>query len=305
MQGLDPYNSSMSSLKKILVGLDFSEVCWAALRRAVWIAQSWDASIKVLHVLQEFPYEGAGQKSNLVEAMNQLEEEASEELSKRVQEIVMDQVRSETKVSVGTPYQEVLKAAGDEKVDLIVLGNESRSGLDGWVLGRTCETILRNSPVPVWIERQGVSGEIRSLLLPTDLSENSRLGIDQGLAWARQIRAKVFFIHVADVPFVPSFSMIDPKDYEESMAQMGNEKFQEFISDLPLGDLQTETIFSMGDPGREILKAAKDKEIDLIALTTHGNTGLANRKLGTVATHLTRHAPCATLTLRSLHLELT
>ena len=54
----------------------------------------------------------------------------------------------------------------------------------------------------------------------------------------------------------------------------------------------------MGDPGVEILQAAKRQGADLIVMATHGRKGLRHLVLGSVAEHVVREAPCPVLTVK-------
>ena len=53
-----------------------------------------------------------------------------------------------------------------------------------------------------------------------------------------------------------------------------------------------------GLPFTEILRVAREKDIDLIVMGTHGHTGLAHVFLGSVADKVVRRAPCPVLTVR-------
>lgn len=53
-----------------------------------------------------------------------------------------------------------------------------------------------------------------------------------------------------------------------------------------------------GTPFEEIVRFARDKDIDLIVMGTHGHTGLAHLFLGSVAEKVVRRAPCPVLTVR-------
>jgi nucleotide-binding universal stress UspA family protein len=74
------------------------------------------------------------------------------------------------------------------------------------------------------------------------------------------------------------------------------EKFvQEHLADVKF-PLVTEV--QMGRPFMEIIRYARDKEIDLIVLGTHGRSGLKHALLGSVAERVVRKAPCPVLTIR-------
>ena len=53
-----------------------------------------------------------------------------------------------------------------------------------------------------------------------------------------------------------------------------------------------------GSPYPEIVKYAKDNDIDVIAIGTHGRTGLSHVLMGSVAENVVRHAPCPVLIIR-------
>lgn len=53
-----------------------------------------------------------------------------------------------------------------------------------------------------------------------------------------------------------------------------------------------------GSPFVEIIRYTREKEIDLIVLATHGQTGLVHVMLGSVAEMVVRKAPCPVLTVR-------
>ena len=59
-----------------------------------------------------------------------------------------------------------------------------------------------------------------------------------------------------------------------------------------------EPIILFGVPFVEIIKTAKDKNIDLIVIGTHGRTGLAHMLIGSVAEKIVRKAPCPVLTIK-------
>jgi nucleotide-binding universal stress UspA family protein len=65
-----------------------------------------------------------------------------------------------------------------------------------------------------------------------------------------------------------------------------------------LNEVPSETKVEWGDPEAEILKAAKPSAFDLIAMTTHGRTGLRRELVGSVAEMVLRHAEIPVLAFR-------
>jgi nucleotide-binding universal stress UspA family protein len=63
------------------------------------------------------------------------------------------------------------------------------------------------------------------------------------------------------------------------------------------GKARYEVDIMMGDPGVEVLQAAKRWGANLIVMATHGRRGLRHLVLGSVAEHVVREASCPVLTV--------
>lgn len=61
---------------------------------------------------------------------------------------------------------------------------------------------------------------------------------------------------------------------------------------------RVDRVIRMGTPFVEIVRYAKEKEIDLIVMGTHGRTGVVHALIGSVAEKVVRKAPCPVLTVR-------
>jgi len=56
-------------------------------------------------------------------------------------------------VLLGVPYEEIIKFADKEKIDLIIMGTYGRSGLDRFIFGSVAERVVRKAPCPVMTVR--------------------------------------------------------------------------------------------------------------------------------------------------------
>ena len=72
----------------------------------------------------------------------------------------------------------------------------------------------------------------------------------------------------------------------------------EFVKKQVPAVLETETVTRFGHAVDGITLAAKDLDVDLIVIATHGHTGLKHLLLGSVAERVVRLAPCPVLTVR-------
>jgi universal stress protein A len=138
----------------------------------------------------------------------------------------------------------------------------------------------------------------RKILCPTDFSEGARQALR--LALAMSADAQLVLLHVWQPPYVygadatfPGAVAVETKSVAENeLAQWKNEVEQ-------LGARGVTTLMVSGAPWHEIVELARrDPTIDLIAMGTHGYTGLKHVLLGSVAEKVVRHAPCPVLAAR-------
>ena len=156
--------------RKILVPVDLSELSMGGLRAAKEIAELRDAELKVLHVAQESDYmpsfRGGGYPTEFTRRMaiptNKMLEEAQVELESRLISM-LKQVSAGPKVASillwGEPIEEILRVAGSEDFDLIVMATHGRTGLNRLLIGSVAEQVIRRAPCPVLVIRDKVIGE--------------------------------------------------------------------------------------------------------------------------------------------------
>lgn len=141
----------------------------------------------------------------------------------------------------------------------------------------------------------------KRILFPTDFSEGALHALPYALDMAKTCNAKLYMIHViydvatASGLYVPHVSFDEMyKDLGKS-AQKELEKFGcEELKDLK----DVEYTVLRGIPYDEILKFAKEKNIDIIVIGTHGRKGLDRFLFGSTAEKVVRYAPCPVLTVR-------
>jgi nucleotide-binding universal stress UspA family protein len=150
--------TSQVPFKRLICAVDFSEASMAAMRYAVSLAAEADASLTVVHVL-EWPWEEPPAPAldslpaevgfNLAAYRRAREGEAESRLAALVPEWARDWCAPETRIRHGKPYVEVLKAADEERADLIVVGVRGRNPVDMTVFGSTTNQLVRRATCPV------------------------------------------------------------------------------------------------------------------------------------------------------------
>lgn len=139
------------NIEKILFATDFSEGSAVAIPYAVDMAKRYGARLYFVHVVYDItkatgwyvPHVAVG------EIYNEIEKNAKAEIAKISTDEMKDLKDIGHVILKGTPYEEIIKFAEDNEVDLIVLGTHGRKGIDRVLFGSTAEQILRNAPCPV------------------------------------------------------------------------------------------------------------------------------------------------------------
>lgn len=145
----------------------------------------------------------------------------------------------------------------------------------------------------------------KRILVPVDGSAPSRQAIATALTLAKEIRAKVRILNVADVlppPALDAPASIDVDAYRGAMIAAGRAILEDATGRARRARIAVETrlVETVGrDVSGTISDEARRWRADLIVVGSHGRSGLARVFLGSVAEGVARHAPCAVLLVRA------
>jgi nucleotide-binding universal stress UspA family protein len=144
--------------------------------------------------------------------------------------------------------------------------------------------------------------DLQRILVPTDFSKHSQSALAYAVAFADRFDATLFLLHVVQdlALFIPDMVAVAPP-LTPSVAQLTEAvqaAFDRLIRDNHLEKLTVRREVREGTPFFEIIRYARDMDIDLIVMGTHGHSGLAHVLLGSVTEKVVRKAPCPVLTVR-------
>ncbi len=147
---VDPVNQTIT-LKKILVGCDFSPDSDLAFQHAVSLAQEFEADLYLAHVIEP------SASSVLLKPDKMLSEEIEQKLHQRLTDKLMGMVPEdarnwcspETLILAGQPYEALGKYAKSNEMDMIVLGVRGHGLVKTLLLGSTTDRVARQAPCPV------------------------------------------------------------------------------------------------------------------------------------------------------------
>jgi nucleotide-binding universal stress UspA family protein len=145
--------------------------------------------------------------------------------------------------------------------------------------------------------------EIQKILFATDFSENSRWALKYALSFAQKYAAKLYILHVIHQPSYPlgmyaeiSFDAMDK--FYRNLSGITEKEMRELCEKELFGFRNYEAMILSGTPFLEILRTAREKEVDLIVVGTHGRTGLDHVLFGSTAEKVVRRASCPVVSVR-------
>ena len=143
----------------------------------------------------------------------------------------------------------------------------------------------------------------KKILWPTDFSSTSLHGANYARALREMFRAELHVIHVIPPMLGPELPATIPPE----MPPIATDPGLLANSKRNLTTLAQDTFGScdgivceafFGNPWDAVCEYAKQHEIDLIVIATHGRTGLAHALIGSTAERIVQHAPCPVLTIK-------
>jgi len=144
----------------VLFPTDFSTASDAALAHAEALAKQSGAELLIVHVEEPPLAYGGG------ELYYGLPEPTSDRIQKMLADVQPKDsaVKFKHRLAMGDPAGEIVRIAGEEKVDSIVLGTHGRTGLSRLLMGSVAEGVVRRAPCPVLVYRESarlVDGEAK------------------------------------------------------------------------------------------------------------------------------------------------
>lgn len=222
---------------------------------------------------------------------------------------------------------DILKyVASDPSVAAIALCTHGRGGLGRLVFGSVAEEILHSAPVPLLLLRPAEDGppeslaalpEFRRILVPLDGSPAAEQALGHARGLARATGAILILLSVALTPYDHLLATAPPPPVPatgagpppasvttsavapwETEAERITEYLQAQAEALRREGLPVETELTYGKPAAEITAVSKRVAADILVMATHGRSGLARVRLGSVALEVAQTSRLPVLLVR-------
>ncbi|MEE4349297.1 MAG: universal stress protein [Pacificimonas sp.] len=281
-------DSAGRAFKKILVATDLSARSDRAIERAVQIAKASDAELRVIHIVDD----------DLPDRIHRKLVAAAEE---EIGEVDLPE-NAEIAVITGKDYRAITQDAADWEADLTVLGIH-RVGSDKPVTGTTMERVVRMGGRPTLVVSERAREPYKRVVVATDFSMHARYALRCAATLCPD--ADLHLVHVFHVPFEGfQYGSETRREYRDEYARDLNRLVAEEMEGLTktLSDSATLNVHQHlvhGDVVGGLSEQVQELKPDLLAIGTHGRTGIARALIGSVAASFLNKPPCDVLAVKA------
>lgn len=263
---------------QILAATDFSTRSNRALRQAGLLAQSGNAQLHIVHVVDD------DQPEELVRLEKREAERVLKEQTESMPEL--GSVQTHAMVVTGDPFDGILRTGSDVNADLIVMGSHRKQFLLDIFIGTTIERVIRKGRFPVLMVNNEAQRRYEKIVAPVDMSDPSahalRVALSTRLIGGRATLLHAFFPLGKGKMFVAGVDQVAIDEYVASERRKATDELATFLIANELGREKWSLRVEDGAPMEVISRAVTEMRPDLLVMGTHGRSGLLKGLIGSV-----------------------
>ena len=283
--------------KKILVPLDGSDLAELALPYAQELADAFNSELTLLYV-----------------------GEASEEQYLHMYELYLEKMAMQTKkqvkrvspvvISGKKPAEGIVKYTEKNDIRLIVMASHGSSGIIPWAKGGIASKVIEAVGVPLLLIKETKRRQtkekhlISRILLPLDGSEAGEAAITRVKELKSRLEAEVVLLEVVpesqDLRTIGGIDhILYPEQEIETFKKEAKANLDKVYKRLQRGKGELKVEIRTGEVSKEILNYAKKRKVSLIAIASHGHSGMTKWVFGSTAQKIISDSPIPVLVVKA------
>ena len=272
-------------LKKILIPLDGSELGELALVYAKELAGALNLQVQLTFVVEHRNKETSQVFENY---LDKVAERLRTQVKRTNQESEINTV-----VLNGEPASALIEYSKKEGVDLLIIMSHGQSGIMPWVMGGTASKVVQRSQVPVLVVRASEALSRRrpiqvfkKILLPLDGSPMGEAALPYVKIIAQALDCEVILLRVVEaVQKIYTVGGIDHFVYSDQQIERMKNEAQQYLEKISrqFEKVKISNVLRIGDAAREIVKVSDEEKVNLIAMSSHGKSGITQWVMGSVS----------------------
>ena len=295
---------SKTMYSKILVPLDGSKTAENVLPFVRSFARALEIPIELMAVLDvaEMARHIAADQASMLRTLVDDQTRRFENYLKGVTKNFPERA-TQCAVRKGSPAEMIIEAAAAEKGTVIAMATHGRSGVDRWLIGSVAEKILRGASNPLLLVRASEKepawdvATLKTVIVPLDGSELAESVLPSVEALAKKLNLEVILFGVYGGPYNAGGGgegFFNVRQVEAFIAELRGETVSYLSAraeELKQKGLQKVSFTAKdGLPADEIIAFAGRTPESLIAMSTHGRSGVQRWMLGSVTETVVRHS---------------
>jgi len=210
----------------------------------------------------------------------------------------------------GDPATKIVDEAAKDPSTLVAMSTHGRSGVTRWVLGSVANKVLQATDNPMLVVHPHETGtttgkaKLPNMVVPLDGSKVAEQILPHATAIAKALAQKVVLVRVTPAPSDYYRYMEYPvgryQDFSKEVDDLAQQYLQVMTEKLHAQGIQAvEHRMMHGQPAVAVIDVVKEVPQCLVAMTTHGRSGVGRWVLGSVADRVVRHSGAPVLLIRA------
>lgn len=268
----------MHPLRKILVGLDATEMDSALIQFASFLARTYSAeNVYFINVIKNVPLPNSVRKE-----FPTLMEDAIKDRKKLLEKTVIENfdmtLSCKVKIAVengAMPSKHILRLAEKYNIDAIVVGRKKNLKGSSVVTQR----LARRAACSLLIVPEKEYSSVCKLMVATDFSQDSMAAMEEAIAVASKCKsegknAEILALHVYQVPSGYHYTGKSYEEFAQIMEQNARKEYQKFLRKVDTKGIEIKPIFTdkQEDIVATIYEKAVKEEVDCIVIGGKGKT---------------------------------
>lgn len=274
-------------MKKILIPIDFSKHSEYAAKLASKMAKKNNSEVHLLHMI-ELPTGiidmAAGSNFSIPESMLYIRKVRDKMLTWKERFFTKNENVTHA-IRFQNPFEGIRDYVKKHNIDLITMGSKGHTDIEEILIGSNTEKVVRTSEIPVLVIKKDTDGfKFKNIVFASSFKTNKNKAFEEFLDFANDFKSKIHLLKVNT-----------PQKFENT--QESKNKIESFVSEYDIPKY-TVNVYNDNSVEEGILNFASEVNADIIALATHGRSGLSHIFNGSITKNLSKSAIKPMLTFK-------
>jgi nucleotide-binding universal stress UspA family protein len=294
---------------KILVALDGSNVSERILPHAQMFSVVLRLPVELVTVIDPESLKGlVGDNDADFRSLLNVRQTNADLYLKSIAPVFKGGARVECTVAVGEPDDVIVDRAAKDAETLIAIGTHGRSGIDRWMLGSVADKVLHVARNPLLLVRTTDGSKmpatvaLKSIIVPLDGSELAESVLPHAEALSKKMNLEVILLRTFNIP--NAYYYTETYTIDERIWEMLEKEAEDYLAEKvkllkSAGVANVRSAAVQGFAAEKIIDFGRQTPASLIAMCTHGRSGVRRFLLGSVADRVVRHSGDPVLLIRA------